>query len=121
MIRERTKAIVALAFAVGLVCGLWGGLLLLPADALTVPTQERTVGADGDTRERPAFYPAPRVFFALTIGAPALAGYYAWGRLGDRGADALEDLDDPGLEEPPATDGGIDESTDADVHEAIYG
>jgi|AntDeeMinimDraft_5_1070356.scaffolds.fasta_scaffold01043_4 hypothetical protein len=77
---DREKAIVAWALAVGIVVGLWAGLFMLPAEALDVPTDQRETSY-GETVERAVYLPVPRIFFAVTVTAPVLAGWYSYSRL----------------------------------------
>ena len=115
----RTRSVVAIGLAFGFVVGLWAGVLILPAEALDVPTSERTAPG-GETNERVAFYPIGQGHFLLTVTAIVAAAWYAstrWER-DDRRADVLEDESG---ERPTATDGGdeLEEATNEDVHEAI--
>ncbi|UTF52821.1 hypothetical protein [Natronosalvus rutilus] len=94
---NRERAIFAMTFAVGLVVGLWAGLFMLPAEALNVPTEERSTGPGGETAERALFLPVPRSYFFVTITAPIVAAWYSYGRLREE----------------------TEESTDEDAHETI--
>ncbi|MFC7232170.1 hypothetical protein ACFQMM_13700 [Saliphagus sp. GCM10025308] len=94
---DRERAILAMALAGGLVVGLWAGLFMLPAEALNVPTEERSTGPAGETTERALFLPVPRSYFLVTLTAPVVAVWYSYGRL----------REDP------------EESTDEDTHQMI--
>ena len=98
---DREQAILAIALAAGLVVGLWAGLFMLPVEALNVPTEERSVGTNGETTERALFLPVPRSYFLVTISAPIVAVWYSYGRLRD---DPEESVDEETHQ--TVTDGG---------------
>ena len=96
----RERAIIALVFAGALVTGIWMGTLLVPPEALDVPTT--TVDISGDEHVEPAYMPITWIHVFLTFIVPAIAIYYGYVVTDPR----------PGPDdEPVAADGG--EESDA--------
>jgi hypothetical protein len=73
---ERERAIIALVFAGALVAGIWMGTLLVPAEALDVPTT--TMDTSTGQHVNAAYLPITGAHVALTFLVPAIAIYYGY-------------------------------------------
>lgn len=97
---DREIAIGVTVGAVAFVAGTWAGIWMLPAEALSVPTETQYSGTQTVTQA--AYTPVPRFLPGLSILVVAGAVYYSWTRL------ASDDDPETAQDAEPATDGGID-------------
>ena len=99
-VTDREKAIAAITTAVAFVIGVWVGIWLVPAEALSVPTN--TYYQSGEVVTNAVIAPVPRHLPIVSVLAIGAAVYYSWTVL----------RPDESTEQPPAetaTDGGQDE------------